>query len=174
LNRSAGFLTLSALVLLAGGALLLTRETPPKSPRKEQTPLVAAAPASSLPAPPPPPPPRASVAPVVSSAAAPLPGEAAFMVELRELLRASPGRALELSRSGEQRFGDSADAAERSWVTVKALSELGRHAEARAEGKKLVERYRGTRWAEDVYRHLFVNPPTHPAERGYGKTLENE
>lgn len=96
------------------------------------------------------------------------------MTELRDLLRVSPGRALELARSGSERFGDSADAAERSWVIVKALSELGRHDEARAEGKRLLERHRDTRWGEDVYRHLFVNPPTHPSERGYGKALEGD
>ena len=96
------------------------------------------------------------------------------MSELRQLRRASPERALELARAGNERFGDSADAAERSWIIVKSLSELGRHDEARAEGKRLLERYRDTRWGEDVYRHLFVNPPTHPFERGYGKTLEDE
>lgn len=96
------------------------------------------------------------------------------MSELRNLRRVNPGRALELARSGEQRFGESPEAAERSWIIVKSLSDLGRHDEARAEGRKLIERYRDTRWGEDVYRHLFVNPPTHPAERGFGKALEGE
>lgn len=100
--------------------------------------------------------------------------EASVMTQLRELVRTNPTAALELARSSSARLGETADAAERSWIVVKSLSELGRHEEARAEGKLLLERYRETRWGEDVYRHLFVNPPTHPAERGYGKTLELE
>jgi hypothetical protein len=77
-----------------------------------------------------------------------------------------------LAREGIERFKDSACAAERSWFIVKSLSDLDRHDEAQLEGRALVEKYRETPWAEDVYRHLFVNPPTHPAERGYAKTLE--
>ena len=96
------------------------------------------------------------------------------MNELHHLLRVSPGRALELARSGEQRFGESAEAAERSWIIVKSLSELGQHEAARTEGKKLFERYPDTRWGRDAHRHLFVNPPTHPSERGFGKTLESD
>ncbi len=175
MNRSVGFLILSATALLAGAALLITRETPSKAARNERTESSAA----RLAAAPTTPSPVASPAlpaptPVASTPAKPAPGEAAFMAELRDLLKASPGRAFELARSGSERFGDSAGAAERSWVMVKALSELGRHDEARAEGKKLLERYRDTRWGEDVYRHLFVNPATHPAERGFGKTLEGD
>jgi hypothetical protein len=100
--------------------------------------------------------------------------EAALMDTLRELRGSDPNLTLQLAREGNQRFQDSAGAAERSWFIVKALSDLGRHDEARLEGRVLVEKYRDTRWAEDVYRHLFVNPPTHPFERGYGKKLESD
>ena len=44
----------------------------------------------------------------------------------------------------------------------------------RASKAVLWRKYRETRWAEDVYRHLFVNPPTHPFERGYGRELESD
>ena len=98
--------------------------------------------------------------------------EAALMDTLRELGATDPNLTLQLAREGNQRFKESAGAAERSWFVVKALSDLGRHDEARLEGRALVDQYRETRWAEDVYRHLFVNPPTHPFERGYGKKLE--
>jgi hypothetical protein len=100
--------------------------------------------------------------------------EPALMDTLRELRGSNPALTLQLARDGNQRFKNSADAAERAWFIVKALSDLGRHDEARLEGRKLVDEYRQTRWAEDVYRHLFVNPPTHPFERGYGKVLESE
>jgi hypothetical protein len=98
--------------------------------------------------------------------------EPALMARLRELRSSDPNLTLQLARQGNERFPDGADAAERAWFTVKALTELGRRDEASAEGRALLERYRGSRWADDVYRHLFVNPPTHPSERGYGKQFE--
>ena len=115
----------------------------------------------------------ASPASSTSSPPAPV-SEAALMSKLRELRSSDPDLTLRLARQGNERFANSADAAERAWFVVKALSDLGRHDEARAEGRALLERYRGSRWAEDVYRHLFVNPPTHPSERGYGKQLESD
>jgi TolA-binding protein len=98
--------------------------------------------------------------------------EASLMAKLRELRGSSPELTLALSRQAQARFKNSPDAAEQSWFVVKSLTDLGRHDEARVEGKKLVKDYPGTRWAEDAHRHLFVNPATHPAERGYGKDLD--
>ena len=94
------------------------------------------------------------------------------MATLRDLRGSDPNLTLQLAREGNLRFAPSAETAERSWFIVKALTDLSRHDEARVEGRALVENYRQTAWAEDVYRHLFVNPPTHPFERGYGKVLE--
>ena len=96
------------------------------------------------------------------------------MARLRELRGSDPELTLKLSREAQARFENSPDAAEQSWFVVKSLTDLGRHDEARIEGRKLVKDYPGTRWAEDTYRHLFVNPATHPAERGYGKNLDLE
>jgi hypothetical protein len=96
------------------------------------------------------------------------------MARLRELGSSNPELTLRLSREGNERFRRSADAVERSWFVVKSLSDLGRQDEARAAGRDLLRDYPGTPWAEDAYRHLFVNPPTDPAERGYGKQLELE
>ena len=98
--------------------------------------------------------------------------EPALMATLRELRGSDPELTLRLAREGNRRFKASAETGERSWFIVKSLSDLGRHDEARVEGRALVDQYRGTRWAEDVYRHLFVNPPTHPFEGGYGQALE--
>jgi hypothetical protein len=100
--------------------------------------------------------------------------ESSLMDTLRSLRSSDPERTLRLARAGNERFKDSHDAGERAWFVVKALSDLQRHDEARVEGRALVDKYRGTRWAEDVYRHLFVNPPSHPFERGYGKQLESD
>lgn len=94
------------------------------------------------------------------------------MARLRELRSENPELTLALAREAQRRFKNSPDAAEQAWFVVKSLSDLGRHDEARLEGRKLVKDHPGTRWAEDVHRHLFVNPATHPAERGYGKDLD--
>jgi len=96
------------------------------------------------------------------------------METLRTLRSSDPERTLQLARAGNERFKDSLDSAERTWFIVKALTDLERFDEARMEGRVMVDKYRDTRWAEDVYRHLFVNPPTHPFERGYGKRLESD
>jgi hypothetical protein len=98
--------------------------------------------------------------------------ETSLMAKLRELRGSNPELTLNLAREAQARFKNSPDAAEQSWFVVKSLTDLGRHDEARVEGKKLVKGYPGTRWAEDAHRHLFVNPATHPAERGYGKDLD--
>lgn len=98
--------------------------------------------------------------------------ESSLMARLRELRSENPELTLALAREAQRRFQNSPDAAEQAWFVVKSLSDLGRHEEARLEGRKLVKDYPGTRWAEDVHRHLFVNPATHPAERGYGKDLD--
>lgn len=99
-------------------------------------------------------------------------GEASLMARLRELRGSNPELTLSLAREAQGRFKNSPDAGEQSWFVVKSLTDLARHEEARVEGRKLVKAYPGTRWAEDAYRHLFVNPATHPAERGYEKDLD--
>jgi hypothetical protein len=100
--------------------------------------------------------------------------EAALMNKLRDLSGSDPALSLRLAREGSQRFSASPEEAERRWYVVKSLMNLGRPEEARAEARVLLDRYPTSEWAQDVHRHLFVNPPTHPLERGYGKTLELE
>jgi len=97
-----------------------------------------------------------------------------LMAKLRELRGSNPELTLQLAREAQARFKSGPDAAEQSWFVVKSLTDLGRHDEARVEGRRLIKDYPGTRWAEDAHRHLFVNPGTHPAERGYGKDLDLE
>jgi hypothetical protein len=120
-------------------------------------------------------PPIAEPSPAPSASALPDPtslDETSLMAQLRELRGSNPELTLKLAREAQARFRNSPDAAEQSWFVVKSLTDLGRHDEARVEGKKLVKGYPGTRWAEDAHRHLFVNPATHPGERGYGKDLD--
>lgn len=171
------FAAVSVLALLAGyfGLRRAPASPSPAPPAAAET-TNAAPPSSS------------AIAPLVvrvepaASAAAPAVGvsdpaladEPTLMATLRRLRSSDPTRTLRLTREADARFGKSADAAERAWFEVKALTDLGRHDEARVAGRALVDQYRDSRWAEDVYRHLFVNPGTHPAERGYGKQLESD
>jgi hypothetical protein len=181
-TRSATFLAISAAVLLAGAVgLLWLRNEPQKIQKRPENEAIVVpvaapspAPSSSFSAPSAKPLPTAALAPASSSATPAALDERSLMTTLRELRGSDPERTLALARDGNQRFPNSPDVAERSWVIVKSLSDLGRHDEARAEGRILLERFRDTRWGEDVYRHLFVNPPTHPFERGYGKERELE
>lgn len=180
MNReaSAAFAASAAAALIAFGAFFASRGAAPHGKRQDTLPAATApsfeAEASArVPLP-------TARAPSPPSAPAPGPredpslDEAALMQTLRQLRGSDPNLTLRLAREGNRRFKASADAAERSWFVVKALSDLGRHDEARVEGRILVDEYRGSRWAEDVHRHLFVNPPTHPSERGYGKILESD
>lgn len=96
------------------------------------------------------------------------------MARLRDLSGSDPGQSLTLAREGSAEFKNSADEPERRWYMVRSLMNLGRSQEARAEARRLIDTYPSSEWAADVHRHLFVNPPTDPAERGYGKTLEIE
>jgi hypothetical protein len=171
--------TAATAVLLAFGAFFVLNHAAPRPKSapasqsaeglRSNTEAVAVPPLPSAPRAP-----AAAVAPVPTARDGLALDEAALMDTLRELRGSDPNLTLQLAREGNQRFHDSADAAERSWFIVKALSDLGRHDEARLEGRALVDEYRETRWAQDVYRHLFVNPPTHPFERGYGKKLESD
>src|SRR6478752_861851 len=158
--------TAIALLALVAGFFALRPSAPaPVTQRREQqqTMSAAEASASTLPVNVP------SFAPAASATAASATAvtaldEPALMQKLRELRSTDPVLTLALAREGNERFKGSADAAERAWFVVKALTDLGRHDEARVEGRSLVDTYRDTRWAEDVYRHLFVNPGTHPFE----------
>jgi hypothetical protein len=143
------------------------------------------APTESPPPPPPPAKPDADTRPTVAVAARPHSPtekslddlnrtEAALMTRLRDLSGSEPALSLQLAREGNLRFKDSPDEAERRWYIVRSLMNLGRPEEARAEARVLLDQYPTSEWAQDVHRHLFVNPPTHPLERGYGKTLELE
>jgi hypothetical protein len=94
--------------------------------------------------------------------------EVALMVRLRELGPiAHPELSLKLAREGDEKFPGSPDAAERSWFAVRALMEMRRIDDAVAESRLMVEKYRGTSFANDVEKHMLTHPMTHPSEVGY-------
>jgi hypothetical protein len=174
MRRRTPIIGIVVVVLGAWIAVELVRrggETPsvapaPATPPTETNPAGAASPAP-LPAPAPAPPPRNANASKGSRD-----GESASMQTLRDLGGSNPELTLKLAREGRDKYKDSPDAAERAWFIVRSLMNLGRVDEARAEARVLLDTYPRSSWAEDVHRHLFVNPPTDPAERGYGKATE--
>jgi len=138
--------------------------------------VASPAPVELDPRPAPPPAPLPSTAPPpVARANRPAvsgPSESSLMSELRGIGASDPARALSLAREANRRFPNSVDAAERSWTICKSLAALGRGAEARDEAQRMVERYPGTEWANDVRRHLLTQPLEDPGQRGYGKASE--
>ena len=88
------------------------------------------------------------------------------MSELRELGDSAPEYSLALAREGNARFATSPEAAERAWYVCKSLVNLQDFHAARDEAQAMVQRYANTSWANDVARHLLVNPldlPSQPA-----------
>lgn len=176
LSQTAVVAAVAVVVLVV--ALKLRADKPAASP-----PAVAeeAAPARPAPEPAAPvvnqPPPAAPAPPPVTArkpAGPPAMSEARLMDRLHELGSSDPEQSLALAREGNRRFKDSRDAPERASIIVKSLSSLGRHDEARTEALKMERDYPSSGFTQDVHRHMFVNPPTHPAERGYGKKYELE
>lgn len=85
-------------------------------------------------------------------------GEPMPMQKLRELLEKDPPSARAAARKDLERDPDGPDAAERYWVVVKSLAVEGRFEDAQREAAIMVPKYRGTRWADDVERHVLGHP----------------
>ena len=84
------------------------------------------------------------------------------MAELRQPEAIRSERTLNLALSGNERFPNSANAPERSWIAVRALVDLQRLDEARAAARQMVVRYPGSAWTDDVQRHLLTHPAGPP------------
>lgn len=98
--------------------------------------------------------------------------ERELMGTLRRLGHSDPAQTLALADAADERFGKSGDAAERAAARVRALTSLDRREHARAEAVRMTEEFPSSPFTSNVYRHMFVNPPTHPLERGFGKSSE--
>ncbi len=80
------------------------------------------------------------------------------MKALQELLDKDPEAAMRAARKDLADDPDGPDAAERNWVVVKSLAVLGRFEEARREADVMVPKFQGTRWANDIERHVLAHP----------------
>jgi predicted component of type VI protein secretion system len=171
-----GVIALAIAVLLASGgrqsstvAVAPAADPPPAMPAPPGVAPTAAPPERPAPSATPPAPPQR---PSAKTGTVPARDEVALMQMLRDLGGSNPELSLELAREGKKKYGDTTDAAEREWFIVRSLMNLSRVDEARVEARLLLDKYPRSTFAEDVHRHMFVNPPTHPEERGYGKTTE--
>jgi hypothetical protein len=88
-----------------------------------------------------------------ASQAEPMPMQA-----LHDLLDKDAEAALVAARKDLARDPDGPDAAEQTWVVVKALAATGHIDEARREADVMVPKFRDTRWANDVERHVLAHP----------------
>jgi hypothetical protein len=91
--------------------------------------------------------------------------EASLMAKLRDLGTTDLELSLKLAREGNDRYPDSPDAVERTWFVCKSLTGLGRSEEARAEALRMVEKYPGTSFTNDVQRHVLFAPQFEPPGR---------
>jgi hypothetical protein len=89
--------------------------------------------------------------------------ETSLMTKLRDLAASDPSLSLRLAKEGLERFPDSPSAPEFNWNLVKALFNMGRVEEARAEARVMVAKYPGNDLAADVDHHLLNHPPN-PAD----------
>jgi hypothetical protein len=88
--------------------------------------------------------------------------EVSLMAKIRELGSSDLELSLKLAREGNDRYPNSPDAVERTWFICKSLTGLGRSEEARAEAVKMVEKYPGTSFTNDVQRHVIFAPRFDP------------
>ncbi|HEY3816247.1 MAG TPA: hypothetical protein VGL81_03700 [Polyangiaceae bacterium] len=94
-----------------------------------------------------------------------------MMARLRDLRDQDPEAAAELARNAAARFGESADAPERTSILIHALAAAGRPGEARAEAEDMVDRYPPSPWVSEVEQ--FTGAHNHRSVRlGEGGNLE--
>jgi len=166
-----------SLLGVASAGFLITRALLPALPDRAEveaaSPAVAVSPAMH----PAPPAPLRAVAPSPAEVAevvgvievahdppvAPSLDEPSTMARLRELWPLDPERTLALCDEAETQFKNSASAAERAWIRVRALVGMRRFEEARDHARILTRTHPGTAWASDVERHLLVYPLGQPS-----------
>jgi hypothetical protein len=90
-------------------------------------------------------------------------GESSLISRLHDLAASDPPQSLALAREAVARFPDSANAAEFEWNVVKALANMDRYKEAEQEAARMVQRFPGNAFSEDVEHHLLNHPPNPPS-----------
>ncbi len=89
--------------------------------------------------------------------------EATLLSRLHDLAASDPPRSLALAREAAARFPDSSNAPEFEWNIVKALANMDRYLEAETEARRMLHKFPGNAFADDVERHLLNHPPNPPS-----------
>ena len=89
--------------------------------------------------------------------------EASLISQLHDLAASDPPRSLALAREAVARFPDSPNAPEFEWNVAKALANMDRYQEAEEEARRMVQRFPGNAFADDLEHHLLNHPPNPPA-----------
>lgn len=97
--------------------------------------------------------------------------EASSMQRLRALRTSSPLAALSLADELEARFPDGSSAAERAYLKVRSLADLGRFHEARERAQAMLARFPDHPYALEVQRHLLVHPLDMPSREEQQRAL---
>jgi len=88
--------------------------------------------------------------------------ETSLISRLHDLAASDPPRSLELAREAVARFPDSPNAPELEWNVVKALANMDRYQEAEEEARRMLQKFPGNAFADDVEHHLLNHPPNPP------------
>ncbi len=89
--------------------------------------------------------------------------EASSMQRLRALRTSAPLAALSLADELEARFPNGSSAAERAYLAVRSLADLGRFHQARERAQAMLARFPDHPYALEVQRHLLVHPLDMPS-----------
>jgi TolA-binding protein len=89
--------------------------------------------------------------------------EASLISQLHDLGASDPQRSLALAREAVARFPDSPNAPEFEWNVAKALANMDRYQEAEEEARRMLQRFPGNVFADDLEHHLLNHPPNPPA-----------
>lgn len=155
-----GWVVVLALPAIAGMLWIATKNNPDE--QSSARPMSPEKPAEEALIPPSEPPPmQKTQAASVATVAPVVPKESTEIMptkDLQALLDKDPAAALVIARRDLAKDPKSPDAAERNWVVVKSLAVLGRYEEAKREAEVMVPKYRDTRWANDIERHILAHP----------------
>ena len=103
------------------------------------------------------------VAPRVQAPAVPdagrLADEASLLTKLHDLGISDPPLSLKLAKEAVDRFPDSPSAPEFEWNVVKALFNMQRFEDAKAEARIMLWKYPNSDFTVDVDRHLLHTQP---------------
>jgi len=148
------------LLLVIVLAVFLVRRGQKGEAQSETEPQPSSAVADPASAPAPLPPPKFAM-PAAASAPTADPeenAEAAFMKQIRDLVKSDPAKAIVLARAARQRFGDSRASDERDNLLVQAFLNVQDTGAVREEMHYYYQHHPHGRWADYLFARTNVGP----------------